>query len=41
MESNNNTSQKVSRLIEKGVTIPNPSSVDIGEEVDLDRIADK
>ena len=40
MDSNNdNKRQKVSRLIDKGVTIPNPSSVDIGEEVDLDRIS--
>lgn len=35
----NNNKQKVSRLIDKGVTIPNPASVDIGEEVDLDRIS--
>lgn len=30
---------KVVRLIEKGVTIPNPLSLDIGEDVDIDRIS--
>ena len=35
----NNTEQKILRLINKGVRIPNPSSVDIGEDVDLDRIS--
>ncbi len=32
---------KISRLIEKGVKIPNPHSVDIGDEVDPDRISGK
>ena len=31
--------EKVRLLIEKGVKIPNPLSVDIGEEVDIDRIS--
>ncbi len=31
--------EKVGRLIEKGVSIPNPSTLDIGDEVDLDRIS--
>ncbi len=30
---------KIRLLIEKGVKIPNPSTVDIGEEVDIDRIS--
>jgi len=37
--NSNNTSQKVSRLIDKGVIIPNVSTIDIGDEVDLDRIS--
>jgi hypothetical protein len=28
---------RVVRLMEKGVTVPNPLSLDIGDEVDLDR----
>ncbi|TFG38287.1 MAG: UDP-N-acetylglucosamine pyrophosphorylase [Syntrophobacterales bacterium] len=32
-------SEKVIQLIEKGVTIPNPFSVDIGDEVEIDRIS--
>ncbi len=30
---------KVERLLEKGLAIPNPLSLDIGDEVDLDRIS--
>lgn len=30
---------RIFRLIEKGVTIPNPAAIDIGDEVDLDRIS--
>jgi len=30
---------RVYRLIDKGVTIPNPEAVDIGEDVDLERIS--
>jgi len=30
---------KVVRLIERGVTVPNPFTLDIGDEVDVDRIA--
>ncbi len=30
---------KVERLLEKGVVIPNPLSLDIGDEVDLDRVS--
>lgn len=30
---------KIIQLVEKGVKIPNPASVDIGEEVDVDRIS--
>ena len=37
MESQN--SKKIQRLIEKGVKIPNPNSVEIGPEVDTDRIS--
>lgn len=32
-------SQPVAKLIKKGVRVPNPFSVEIGEEVDLDRIS--
>lgn len=31
--------EKVRRLLEKGLQIPNPLSIDIGEEVDLNRIS--
>jgi bifunctional UDP-N-acetylglucosamine pyrophosphorylase/glucosamine-1-phosphate N-acetyltransferase len=31
--------EKVARLVDKGVTVPNPLSLDIGDEVDIDRIA--
>ena len=31
--------EKVARLLERGVRIPNPLSIDIGDEVDLERIA--
>ncbi len=31
--------EKVVRLIEKGATIPNPFSLDIGDEVDVERIS--
>ncbi|MHB8050167.1 MAG: UDP-N-acetylglucosamine pyrophosphorylase [Coriobacteriia bacterium] len=31
--------EKVARLSEKGVLIPNPASVDIGDSVDIDRIS--
>ena len=34
-----NLSNKVIQLMEKGVKIPNPYSVEIGEEVDIDRIS--
>ena len=30
---------KITRLIEKGVTIPNPYAVEIGDDVDVDRIS--
>ncbi len=30
---------KITQLLEKGVKIPNPASVDIGDEVDIDRIS--
>ena len=33
--------EKVARLIERGVSIPAPSTVDIGDDVDLFRIADR
>jgi bifunctional UDP-N-acetylglucosamine pyrophosphorylase / glucosamine-1-phosphate N-acetyltransferase len=33
--------EKVARLIERGVSIPAPSTVDIGDDVDLSRIADR
>jgi hypothetical protein len=32
-------SEKIQLLIEKGVTIPNPFTVDIGAEVDIDSIS--
>ncbi|MCX8111003.1 MAG: hypothetical protein N3D15_07120 [Syntrophorhabdaceae bacterium] len=31
--------EKIAKLIEKGVDIPNPMSIDIGDEVDIDNIA--
>lgn len=31
--------EKVARLISKGVSVPNPLSVDIGDDVDVDRIS--
>lgn len=31
--------EKVARLLHKGITVPNPFSLDIGDEVDIDRIA--
>ncbi len=31
--------EKVARLLDKGVKVPNPLSIDIGDEVDVDRIA--
>jgi UDP-N-acetylglucosamine/UDP-N-acetylgalactosamine diphosphorylase len=34
-----NISQPVAKLLKKGVRVPNPFSVEIGEEVDLDRIS--
>jgi bifunctional UDP-N-acetylglucosamine pyrophosphorylase / glucosamine-1-phosphate N-acetyltransferase len=34
-------SQKIARLIEKGVSFPNPLTVDIGDEVEVDRISGK
>ncbi|TXT64990.1 MAG: hypothetical protein BAJALOKI1v1_490017 [Promethearchaeota archaeon] len=37
----NKTKSLVSTLIEKGVSIPNPSSVEIGEEVDIEKISTK
>lgn len=33
------TASKIDKLIEKGVRIPNPQSVEIGDEVSVDRIA--
>jgi bifunctional UDP-N-acetylglucosamine pyrophosphorylase/glucosamine-1-phosphate N-acetyltransferase len=36
---NYQNSEKIQLLIEKGVTIPNPLTVDIGAEVDIDRIS--
>ena len=33
--------EKVARLIERGVSIPAPATVDIGDDVDLSRIADR
>ena len=35
----NNKDSLVNALIEKGIKIPNPSSVEIGEDVDLDLIS--
>jgi len=32
-------SGKIVRLMEKGVKIPNPYSVEVGEDVDIDRIS--
>jgi len=34
-----NLNNKIKLLIEKGVTIPNPESVEIGDEVDIERIS--
>jgi bifunctional UDP-N-acetylglucosamine pyrophosphorylase / glucosamine-1-phosphate N-acetyltransferase len=31
--------EKAARLIEKGAFIPNPAGIDVGDEVDLDRVA--
>ena len=39
MKEEYNLSNKVIQLMEKGVKIPNPYSVEIGEEVDIDRIS--
>ncbi len=33
--------RKVVQLIDKGATIPNPSSLHIGDEVDLSRVSAK
>jgi UDP-N-acetylglucosamine/UDP-N-acetylgalactosamine diphosphorylase len=39
VESEDLVREKVQLLIEKGVKIPNPLTVDIGEEVDIERIS--
>ena len=39
MEFNQRGLERVARLIEKGVTIPAPYTVDIGDDVDLSRIS--
>ncbi len=39
MELTPRARDKVARLLDRGAFIPNPLSIDIGEEVDLDRIA--
>ena len=39
MEEKYMLSGKIVRLMEKGVKIPNPYSVEVGEEVDIDRIS--
>ncbi len=31
--------EKIAQLISKGVDIPNPLTIDVGEEVDIDRIS--
>ncbi len=31
--------EKIKRLIEKGVDIPNPMAIDVGDEIDIDRIS--
>ena len=33
-----NSKSKIEQLIEKGVTIPNPESVEIGDDIDIARI---
>ena len=33
--------EKVIRLIDKGVDIPNPATIDVGDEVSVDRISGK
>ena len=33
--------EKVTRLMERGVSIPAPSTVDIGDDVDVCRISDR
>ncbi|MCK7466861.1 MAG: hypothetical protein MZU91_01070 [Desulfosudis oleivorans] len=33
--------KKYSQLIEKGVNIPNPGTIDIGDEVNVDQISEK
>ena len=32
-------SEKIKRLLDKGVSFPNPLTIDIGDEVDIDRIS--
>jgi len=39
MELRQPCAEKVLRLIEKGVKIPNPLTIDIGEEVSVDRVS--
>ncbi len=39
MDLNGRGHDKVVRLLEKGVRIPAPFTVDIGDDVDLDRIS--
>ncbi len=39
MKANVELTSKVNALMEKGVNIPNPFSIDIGEEINLDRIS--
>jgi len=41
MDLNPRGHEKVARLIERGVSIPAPSTIDIGDDVDLSRIADR
>jgi len=33
------SASKIEKLLEKGVQIPNPQSIEIGPEVDIDRIS--
>jgi UDP-N-acetylglucosamine/UDP-N-acetylgalactosamine diphosphorylase len=36
----NNRTSKIQTLIQKGVQIPNPASIEIGEEVDPDKFSE-
>ncbi len=33
--------KKINDLLERGVSIPNPETIDIGDDVDIDRISGK